>query len=147
MNLRSGKVEGRRYQLALQTPLIFTQTATHWRYNWSSLTEQARQFAQSQVPPYALASSDLPELVLMDDDHIIIPLTTVTKLWVHFLDYDLGGLTGSLLPSPPGFCVLLIAYTDQDHPLISSIHLRHCIPAEIELVELGPTRSIERFLA
>jgi len=83
----------------------------------------------------------------MDDDYIIVPLITVTKkLWVHFLDYDFDGLTANLFPSPPEFCIQLIAYTDQDRHLVQSIHLQHHIPAEIELIELGRIYCVEWFL-
>jgi len=141
-----GKSKTGDINLLCKRLLSFPVLPLHWRYNWSTSAEQAHQFARSQVP-YALARSDLPELVLMEDDHIIVPLMTVTKkLWVHFLDYDFDRLTASLLPSPPEFCVRLIAYTDQDRHLVRSIHLRHHIPAEIELVELGRIYCIERFL-
>jgi len=144
---RVGKSKTGNINLLCKRLLSFPELPLHWRYNWSTSAEQAHQFARLQVPPYALASSNLPELVLMDDDHIIVSLVTVTKkLWVHFLDYDFDGLTASLLPSPPEFCIQLIAYTDQDRHLIQSIQLRHHIPAEIELIELGRVYCIERFL-
>lgn len=120
-----------------------------WRLNWSALCSIADEFAASTVPTYELKPSTLPELVLMEDDRIILPISAaIGKLWIHFLDHtDQVKLSAGLLPQQPTFCVRRLAYSANGKAYVRSIHQRHRIPAENELMQLGRQYCIERFLA
>ena len=121
-----------------------------WRLNWSGLCSIADEFAaESAVPRYELTPSTLPELVLMEDDRIILPISAaIGKLWIHFLDHtDQVKLSAGLLPQPPTFCVRRLAYSANNKVHVRSIHQRHRIPAENELMQLGRQYCIKRFLA
>ena len=107
------------------------------------------QSIPTQNPRFQLASSELPELILMEDDRMIIPVSRLLKKeWVHFLDYpDECDLTDTLLPNKPSHCVRYIAYMKGDVAKVRGVHQRHRIPAELELADMGRTRSISSFVS
>lgn len=119
-----------------------------WRYDWAHLCQKADQHANTQVPIYSMAASDLPELVLMDDDRVIVPLLDVTaKVWVHFLDYAVSEeLTAGLLPNVPSYVVRRIAYLSNNYVRVRNVHQRHRLPAENELMHLGREHCIKTFV-
>ncbi|KAI5839645.1 hypothetical protein DFP73DRAFT_598240 [Morchella snyderi] len=106
---------------------------------WAYHDEEARVTDKS-LPAYHLGHSTLQELVLLESREIIPCVNIRSRVWVFFADYaSEEELRQSLLPQPARYCVRSIAYytTRDKRPLIRSIHMRHRVAAENELLELG----------
>lgn len=106
------------------------------------------QSISTQDPLFKLADSNLPELVLMEDDRLIIPVARLQKKeWVHFLDYAESDLSDTLLPEKPLYCVRYIAYINGSVAKIRGVHLRHRIPAEFELDDMGRKSALSNLVS
>jgi hypothetical protein len=94
-----------------------------------------------------MGESELPELVLMEDDRLVLPIDQLErKEWVYFLDHPSAqDLRRSLLPVNPTHCVRHIAYRSNG-PKIRAVFQRHRIPAENELLDMGRQYVLDTFV-
>jgi hypothetical protein len=118
-----------------------------WNDNIAEFTRTLEESEHAANLHFVLGLSALPELVLMEDDRIVIPLDQLDqKEWVYFLDHpSVDELQDSLLPVNPTHCVRHIAYSCNG-PKIRSVHQRHRIPAETELLDMGRQHCLETFV-
>lgn len=124
-----------------------------WKRNWADLREENKPSTGFVFPKVA---GGLSELVLMDEDRVILPVTSIIgRAYVHFLDINKKPeeLLSSLLPKTPTYFVKYIAYLcnvgpegGSERPACRSVDKRHRIPAEQELLVLGRKRILETFV-
>lgn len=113
-----------------------------WRYKYDRLSRSI--FADVNV--FDNGQTDLPELILIEDRHIVPLRQIVRREWVYFIDYPSEEeLRGSLLPIPAQYCVKKIAYNYRGKDLMRAVHKRHRVIAESELQQFGRNEVLRRF--
>jgi hypothetical protein len=134
----------------IQRLLPVSALPPNWGLHWMELVEQAVQQATKVSPaavkPWAEATGDLPlpELVLMEDDKLAVPVDLILrKEYIHLLDYTEP--PKDLLPQSPTHCVRYIAYHRAEHQ-VRLIDQRHRIPAERELCFYGRQYVFDTFV-
>ncbi|KAI5836953.1 hypothetical protein DFP73DRAFT_532340 [Morchella snyderi] len=100
-------------------------------------------------PQYDWVESNLPELILVESKRDIIPCSDIqSRVWVYFTDYPtIEELSQSLLPESPTFCVRLIAYRCNHEHHIRTVHKRHRVLAETELIKLTRAYVLENMIS
>lgn len=129
--------------------LLPEELPSMWQQSWPNMCGQIIAEDQaSERPMYPNMESELPELILMEEDRLVIPVShIIRKIWVHMLDYpESVNLTPILLPVEPTYCVRFIAYKHNGFARAKLVHKRYRIPAEHELGLLGRQYCLETFV-
>jgi hypothetical protein len=137
-----------RHAALIQRLLPITTLPSGWSHHWSQLIQEAAKLSAkvTPLPPKSWIKEDLllPELVLMEDDELVIPIESILdKKYVYFLDYVEP--PKDLLPQPPTYCVRYIAYQRAGYK-IRLIEQRHRLPAERELIFYGRQHVMNTFV-
>jgi len=104
-----------------------------------SKVDEDRIIAVEDMDFLDVPESDLPELVL-DEEELIIPISDIKRhIYVRFMDYEDQDLSASLLPSDAGYSVRYVFYKEQleQEYKCKSVLQRHRVLAEAELMQLG----------
>lgn len=114
---------------------------------WSVDLVQTQMDLESEVEEvYPYFHADLPELVLLDSDRLVIPVSALAKHEsIRLLDTSPDD-TARILSGPPSHCVRYIAYCHNGIPTLRRIHQRHRIPAEQELLDFGREQALKQFV-
>jgi hypothetical protein len=114
-----------------------------WDIDWMQVQTHLDTESEEAFPYF---HTDLPELILLDSDRLVIPVSALTRhesIWL--LDTSPDDKT-RILSGPPSHCVRYIAYLHNQIPTLRRIHQRHRIPAEQELINFGRERVLKQFV-
>jgi len=114
-----------------------------WDIDWAQMQPPLDTEVEEAAPYFHAA---LPELVLLDSDRLVIPVSELTKHEsIRLLDTSPDD-TARILSGPPSHCVRYIVYLHNGIPTVRHIHQRHRIPAEQELLDFSREQALKQFV-